>query len=82
MSRYMIEIDDEVINEQITRILDANVKQYLHHICNFPNATMADAVKEIVYSHKEEIIETVVERATREITKKGLPKLLERYSGE
>lgn len=35
------------------------------------------AVKNYIYSEKENIIERVVERATREIVKKGLPKLLE-----
>lgn len=35
------------------------------------------AVKNYIYSEKDNIIERVVERATREIVKKGLPKLLE-----
>lgn len=35
------------------------------------------AVKSYIYSEKENIIDRVVERATREIVKKGLPKLLE-----
>lgn len=35
------------------------------------------AVKNYIYSEKDRIIERVVERATREIVKKGLPKLLE-----
>ena len=43
---------------------------------------VASAVKEIVYSRKDEIIEMVVERAVKEIVRKGLPKLLERSEGE
>ena len=39
---------------------------------------IACAVKELVYSQKDEIIEKVVDRATKEIVRKGLPKLLER----
>ena len=35
------------------------------------------AVKAYIYTEKENIINRVVERATVEITKKGLPKLLE-----
>ncbi len=35
------------------------------------------ATREYIYSQKEMIIEKVVERATVEIIKKGLPKLLE-----
>lgn len=40
------------------------------------------AVKNYIYSQKDNIIERVVERATREIVKKGLPKLLEGISHE
>lgn len=36
------------------------------------------AIKQYIYSKKEEVIERVVERASVEIVKKGLPKLLER----
>jgi len=35
------------------------------------------AVKEYIYSKKDKIIDKVIERASREIVKKGLPKLLE-----
>ena len=36
------------------------------------------AVKDYVYSRKDEIIEKCVDRASLELMKKGLPKLLER----
>ena len=36
------------------------------------------AVKEFIYSRKEEIIEKVVDKASKEMVRKGLPKLLER----
>jgi hypothetical protein len=35
------------------------------------------AVKQYIYVNKDKIIERVVERASTEIVKKGLPKLLE-----
>lgn len=35
------------------------------------------AIKNYIYSEKENIINKVVDRASREIVKKGLPKLLE-----
>lgn len=35
------------------------------------------AVKEYIYSEKDNIIEKVIERASREIVKKGLPRMLE-----
>lgn len=36
------------------------------------------AVKDYVYFHKDEIIEKCVDRASAELVKKGLPKLIER----
>lgn len=36
------------------------------------------AIKQYIYSRKEEIIERCVNRATAELVRKGLPKLLER----
>lgn len=38
---------------------------------------MDKAVKEYIYTNKDKIIERVVERASTEIVKKGLPKLIE-----
>lgn len=43
---------------------------------------MDKAVKEYIYSNKDKIIERVVERASVEIVKKGLPKLLESLGRE
>lgn len=37
-----------------------------------------EAIKKYIYTKKDEIIEAVIERASREIVKKGLPKLLDR----
>jgi Cys-tRNA synthase (O-phospho-L-seryl-tRNA:Cys-tRNA synthase) len=36
------------------------------------------AIKQYIYSKKDSVIERVVDRATVEIVKKGLPKLLDR----
>lgn len=36
------------------------------------------AIKQYIYTKKDEVIDRVVERASVEIVKKGLPKLLER----
>lgn len=38
---------------------------------------MDKAVKQYIYENKDKIIERVVERASIEIVKKGLPKLIE-----
>ena len=39
------------------------------------------AIKQYIYSKKDEVIDRVVDRATVEIVKKGLPKLLDRLGG-
>lgn len=43
---------------------------------------MDKAVKEYIYVNKDKIIERVVERASTEIVKKGLPKLIENIGRE
>jgi hypothetical protein len=39
------------------------------------------AIKQYIYSKKDSVIERVVERASVEIVKKGLPKLIEKIQG-
>lgn len=75
---FTIEIEDEAINSQISAILDTMFKREMANKYGDTGRTIADAVKELVYSHKDEIIERVVDRAAREIAKKALPKLLDR----
>ena len=65
MSTYQIYLDHDAIIEQINNILDNT-----GHI-------IAAAVKDLVYSNKDEIIDKVVDRATKEIVRKGLSRLLE-----
>lgn len=78
MSWYQINIDDNVIKEQINSILNIIFKQELNSKYSGTGDIIACAVKDLVYSHKDEIIDKVVDRATKEIVRKGLPKLLER----
>lgn len=78
MSSYMITIDDAVVTEQINNIINTIFNREIQSKYGDTGYEISQAVKEIVYSHKDEIIEKVVERATAEIVRKGLPKLLER----
>ena len=78
MSLYQIEVDDAKITEQINGIINAIFKREINSKYSDTGHEISAAVKDIVYSHKDEIIEKVVDRATREIVKKGLHKLLER----
>ena len=81
MSTYTLNIDDAAVTEQIRGILNQIINRELRTQLNVSNGVVAGAVKEIVYSRKDEIINKVVERATREIVKKGLPEFLVRLEG-
>lgn len=59
-------------------ILNSIVNRELASKYSVSGDVVASAVKEIVYSRKDEIVEMVVDRAVKEIVRKGLPKLLER----
>ena len=82
MSKYVIDIDDNVVTEQINNILNNIFNQQMESKYSASGDVIASAVKELVYSNKDEIIEKVVDRATKEIVRKGLPKLLERSEGK
>ena len=81
MSIYKINLDDNAIVEQINNILNSAFRQQMNFKYSDTGHIIAAAVKDLVYSHKDEIIDKVVERATKEIVKKGLPKLMEMVGG-
>lgn len=81
MSIYQISIDDNAIVEQINNILNTIFQRQLNNKYSDTGRIIAAAVKDLVYSNKDEIIDKVVERATKEIVKKGLPKLMEMVGG-
>ena len=78
MSVYTIELNDDVIQEKLGNILNDALNRQLRHKTSDVNDTIAAAVKELVYSRKDEIIEMTVDRAAKEIARKGLVKLMER----
>lgn len=82
MSSYMIQIDDAAVTEQISNILNTILNREIQNKYSQTGDVIAVAVKELVYSHKDEIIDKVVDRAVKEIVRKGMPKLLERMDGE
>lgn len=79
MSQYVIDIDDKAVTEQINRILNVIVNEQLKSRYTDTGHVITALIKELIYFKKDEIIETVVERAAREIVKKGLPKLIDRF---
>lgn len=82
MASYVIEIDDKAIEEQISGILNHVLKRELVSNYTDTGREISAAVKDLIYSRKDEIINMVVDRAVKEIVRKGLPKLLERMDGD
>ena len=81
MSMYKISIDDNAIVEQINNILNTILQSQLNNKYSDTGRVIAAAVKDLVYSHKDETIDKVIDRATKEIVRKGLPKLIEMVGG-
>ena len=78
MATYTITVDDELIMNKCSEIINDVLNRQLNRTASATNEVIAAAVKDLVYSRKDEIIDRVVERASREIARKGLVKLLER----
>ena len=74
------EIDENYIKRMVEDgIVESALNEYSNKIeikHGIRNGT-DKAIKEYIYTEKENIINRVIERATTEIVKKGLPKLLE-----
>ena len=82
MSQYTINIDDDAIFQQINNIINAIFEKEMKRKYGDIDDVLSQAVKELVYFRKDEIVDRVIERATKEIVRKGLPKLLEKGCGE
>ena len=77
MSLYQINIDDNAIVDQINNILNTILQRQLNNNYSDTGRIVASSVKDLIYSRKDEIIDKVVDRAAKEIVRKGLPRLLE-----
>lgn len=81
MSQFLIEVDENAIKEQIAGILNTVLKQELRSRYSDTGREISASVKELVYSQKDRIIEIVVDRASAEIVRKGLPRLMDKIIG-
>lgn len=82
MSIYTIQIDDEAVTEQIQSILNDIYNREMRSKYSDTHNEISQAVKDLIYSHKDEILDTVLDRAVKEIVKRGIPKLLEKFEEE
>lgn len=82
MSKYMIqtEIDEDALLKEFERIVNQILSRQMSEETLKERGVMKQAIKDIVYSHKDEIIERVVNKATAEIVRKGMPRLLEKWA--
>jgi hypothetical protein len=76
-----VNIDDKQLEELVMERLVRSILER-SQIRYDMKSSIGAAVKQHIYSNKAEIIERVVDRASREIVKKGLPKLLEKVSSD
>ena len=81
MSQFLIEVDENAIKEQISGILNTVLKQELRSRYSDTGHEISAAVKDLIYSQKDQIIEMVVDRAAAEIVRKGLPRLMDKMIG-
>ena len=76
-----IEIDEAYIAELVSQEIARRIVEthgYENHEARYGIREGVDkGIKQYIYSKKDAIIDRVVDRATVEIVKKGLPKLLE-----
>ena len=82
MSRYTIqtEIDEDLLLKEFERIVNQILSRQLGEETLKERGLIKQAIKDIVYSRKDEIIERVVNKATAEIVRKGMPRLLEKWA--
>ena len=69
------EIAERVKREVVRQILSD--KSLVHETRYGVKNGISEGVKEYIYTHKAEIITDVVNRASKEIVRKSIPKLLE-----
>lgn len=82
MSQYVIDVDIKSVETQICVILNNILNDELRGRYSATGREVSEAVKDLIYSRKNEIIEMVVDKAVKEIVRKGLPKLLERMGDD
>ena len=73
--------EDDIGKLVVEKIAAAMAKEYTGESIDAKHGIrkgVEQAVKDYVYSRKDEIIEKCVDRASTELVKKGLPKLIER----
>ena len=72
-----LNINEKNLEKMITEQISTHALNTNHFRYDLKNA-IGEAVKKYVYSEKEQIIEKVVDRASKELVRKGLPRLIKK----
>ena len=73
-------IDPEAVKKVVDQAIIRHVNTEVRKAEIYERGAITLAIKDMIYSQKNEIIERVIERASREIVKKGLPKLMDKFN--
>ena len=76
---YILEIDGTKIEEQIKALVNKVLEMELRGRYTDSGKEISQGIKELIYDHKDEIIDKVIDRAVAEIVKKGMPKLMKKF---
>ena len=74
---FTVVFDEEKIRHMISGIVENYVESEIKLAMFRENGAIRTWIKEALYSHKDEIIDRVVERASKEMVRKGLNRMLE-----
>ena len=75
-----IRFEEDKLYDLVKTVMENKIKAVIWEEDRRERGVINQYIKEILYSNKDEIIEKVVERASREMVKKGLPKLLDKMN--
>ena len=75
-----IRFEEDKLYDLVKTVTENKIKSVIWEEDRRERGVINQYIKEILYSNKDEIIEKVVERASREMVKKGLPKLLDKMN--
>lgn len=78
--KVTVELDEDEIKGKITEIIAKEARNSYTTFRFEEKKAVEAAVKEVVYSQKDELIERCVDRASTELAKKALPKLLDKMA--
>lgn len=72
-----VTFDEEAILMVIQKVIEQYVRNEINTNMRRENGAIKTWIKEELYSHKDEIIERIVERASKEMVRKGMRKFIE-----